>query len=99
MEMKPLITSDHGVRAFQTNGKWLQVVPLKVQPPEVREAFPKIAEQSEQWAAIIKHWDELVEMFHAEAGENWAKKVPAPKTYDFMKKILKKDKSRITIRI
>ena len=56
--------------------------------PEIREAFSDIAGLSEQWTAIIDHWDELRELFIAEAGWNWSKGRRAPKTYARMKEIL-----------
>lgn len=56
--------------------------------PEVRDAFSDIACLSEQWNAIIDHWDELRELFIAEAGWNWSKAGRAPKTYARMKEIL-----------
>jgi len=56
--------------------------------PEVRDAFPKIAALNAKWAVIIEHWDELVAMFHDEAGEDWAKRVSAKKTYARMAELL-----------
>lgn len=56
--------------------------------PEVRDAFGDIACLSEQWNAIIDHWDELRELFVAEAGWNWSKGRRAPKTFARMQEIL-----------
>lgn len=55
--------------------------------PEIKEVFPIIASKSKLWNAVIKHWDELVEMFHDEVGEDWSKAKSAPNTYNFMKEL------------
>ena len=57
--------------------------------PEVRESFPKIAELSPEWKAVIDNWDGLVAMFHKEAGEDWSKKRLAYKTYEFMQNLFR----------
>lgn len=57
--------------------------------PEVRKAFPEIAAAHPCWKVIIEHWDELVKMFHEEAGEDWSKRVAAGKTYDRMQRLFK----------
>lgn len=55
--------------------------------PEVRDAFPKIAASHPKWAVIIRHWDELVALFHGEVGEDWSKGRSAPKTYKRMQEL------------
>ena len=57
--------------------------------PEVREALPKIAKLSPEWKAVIDNWDDLVAMFHEEAGEDWSKSRSAHKTYDFMQTLFR----------
>lgn len=56
--------------------------------PEVREAFPKIADLSPQWRVIIENWDRLVESFGSEVvdvDKPWS----APKTYKLMQQLFK----------
>ena len=55
--------------------------------PEIKDAFPRIAETSESWAITIQHWDELVELFHSEVGEDWSKGQVAPLTNERMREI------------
>lgn len=55
--------------------------------PDVRDAFPQIAQSSDRWAIVIRHWDELVALFHAEVGEDWSRGHSAPKTYKRMKEV------------
>lgn len=50
------------------------------QAPEVRNAFPRIAQLSKTWAAIIAHWDELIALLREEMPSGMARK-----TYDRMK--------------
>ena len=53
--------------------------------PEIREHFSKIAEVSDQWGIIIKHWSEIEKCFLAEVGFDWCKGGKAIKTYNLMK--------------
>jgi hypothetical protein len=55
--------------------------------PEVRQYFPTIRGLCEQWASLIDSWDELREMFVAEAGFNWSESNRAMKTYERMKEL------------
>lgn len=57
--------------------------------PEVRQQFSRLAEVSPEWAAVIAHWDELVELFHGEAGPNWSNARRAPRTYDRMQELFR----------
>lgn len=63
---------------------------LVEQVPEVRDHFPRIAELSDEWAAIIAAWDELKEMFVDEVGLDLKKGLSAPRTYQRMQQILGK---------
>jgi hypothetical protein len=51
--------------------------------PEVREHFPAIAASTEQWGAVITHWDELEALYRKES--RGLRYFNAPKTYDRMK--------------
>jgi hypothetical protein len=55
--------------------------------PEVRFAFPKIAELSPVWAGLIEAWDDIEGQFLEEAGLDWCKARRAPKTYTMIKKV------------
>jgi len=57
--------------------------------PEVREAFPRIAELHESWKVLIENWDALESSFLEEAGDNWCKSKAAHRTYQMMKDLLK----------
>jgi hypothetical protein len=61
---------------------------LLARVPGVRGAFPKLAQLSPEWAALIERWDELEERFLAEVGLDWCRGTNAPDTYRLMRKIL-----------
>lgn len=52
--------------------------------PEIRDHFPAIGKRCKQFAPILEHWDELIEMVQQE----WAAGDRAPKTYARMKQLL-----------
>jgi len=56
--------------------------------PEIRESFADIAALSDEWNAIINHWDELRELFVSEAGLNWSKGRGAPMTHRRIRELL-----------
>lgn len=56
--------------------------------PGLRPLIPKMAELSDQWAAIAKSWDKIEASHLDEVGLGWSKAKSAPKTYAIMKSIL-----------
>jgi len=56
--------------------------------PAVRGAFPRLAQLSPQWSALIARWDELAARFVAEVGLDWCRGTRAPDTYRLMRRIL-----------
>jgi hypothetical protein len=56
--------------------------------PAVRGAFPRLAQLSPQWSALIASWDELAARFVAEVGLDWCRGTRAPDTYRLMRRIL-----------
>ena len=55
--------------------------------PEVKDAFPKIAQLSDDWKVIIDNWERLKESFVSEVGWNWSEGNSAPNTYKMMKEL------------
>ena len=55
--------------------------------PEILDKAVLISEISEGWHNLMYNWDELVNLFHSEVGENWSKGDEAPKTYARMKEL------------
>ena len=55
--------------------------------PEVMGRAMAISEISEEWHNLMYHWDELVELFKSEVGEDWSNGYHAPKTYERMKEL------------
>lgn len=51
------------------------------------QAPDKLRHLSPTWAALVDRWDEVESSFIAEAGRDWCKGLPAPKTYKLMKEI------------
>jgi len=61
--------------------------------PGLRPLIPKMAEVSEEWAALVSRWDEVEASHLAEVGLGWTKARSAPKTYDLMASILRPRKA------
>ena len=57
--------------------------------PGLRPLIPKMADVSEQWAALVPRWDEVEASHLAEVGLGWTKAKSAPKTYKLMASILR----------
>jgi hypothetical protein len=62
------------------------------QVPELRAEFPKMAEVSTRWAALVDRWDELVSLLEEEVPDVWERNGyrrggQAPKTYELMRNI------------
>lgn len=57
---------------------------LLEQVPELRDDLPRMATCSEQWARIVKHWDELCALMDEEAPRWRDFQGNAPKTYALM---------------
>lgn len=55
--------------------------------PEVRNAFPEIANLSPVWLGLILNWDAIEGQFLEEAGLDWCKAISAPKTYKMIQDI------------
>ena len=60
---------------------------LLEQVPEIRDNFDKIAAISEGWKRLIARWNEVEDLFLAEAGLDWCNNHTARKTYRLMKSI------------
>lgn len=56
--------------------------------PEWKPRMKGMAKRSKDWAALVKHWDELAAMMDAEVGLDWEKARRAPLTYGRMCEIL-----------
>lgn len=56
--------------------------------PEVEQSFDKIAKINSEWAAIIKHFQDIKTCFLAEVGRDWCNARSAPKTYKLMKELV-----------
>lgn len=61
--------------------------------PGVRDIFPKIAQSSKVWAALIANWNEIELTFLHEVGLNWCKAQSAPKTYALMRRVIDSSKN------
>ena len=62
------------------------------QCPELRADLWRMEGITPAWGPLVKHWDELVELFESEVpgvldGGNWPFKTPATKTYELMKSL------------
>lgn len=58
--------------------------------PWVRLHLPEMADVTPGWAALLPRWDELERMFVEEVGLGWTKGRSAPRTFGFMKALLRK---------
>lgn len=56
--------------------------------PGLRPLIPKMAEVSQQWAALAARWDEVEASHLNEVGLGWTNARAAPKTYLLMNSIL-----------
>ena len=52
--------------------------------PEIRENMDKVAAISDQWKALVVHWEEIEKCFLDEVGFNWSKGGLATQTYELM---------------
>lgn len=62
--------------------------------PGLRPLIPKMAEVSDDWAALVPRWDEVEASHLAEVGLGWSKARSAPNTYDLMASILRPTRPR-----
>jgi hypothetical protein len=59
--------------------------------PEIKKHFNKIACLSVEWEKLINNWDRIKKSFIDEVGLNWSIGTSAPKTYNLMQAIYKKE--------
>lgn len=57
---------------------------LLEQFPELRKSFPKVARKVKSFRGILKHWDELCELYRTELAEGTGK---APRLYARIKEL------------
>lgn len=55
--------------------------------PEIKDRLPEMSKVSEQWATLVRHWDELEALFISEVGRDWCNETSAPKTYNKMQEL------------
>lgn len=58
--------------------------------PEIRAELWRMSEISQVWAALVKNWSYIVDLFESEVpgvldGGQWPFRTPATKTYEYMK--------------
>ncbi len=60
---------------------------LLTEVPEARKHMDRVSKLSPIWSKLVSRWDEVEKCFLNEAGYDWSKNCPAPKTYQLMKEI------------
>ncbi len=59
--------------------------------PGLRKQLPRMAEVSDEWAALVARWDDIERSHLNEVGLGWTKARSAPRTYKLMRDILDGD--------